>query len=1050
MGRCVVLDGIRAFDDDGRELTLVSQPQRRLVAVLCINFGRFVRSAVLEEHLDLSPGALRTSVSRLRRTLGPEALVTTSAGYQLRGTLDVDEFERAVRESRDLDAGRAMQALERAQSLWRGTPYDEFAAEVWAEIEVQRLVEVHAAATEELVALLLDRGDDGRALELLMPIVERHPYRDLPRALWIRALAQVGRTTEALRQFQTYRALLRDDIGVEPSAMLVELERAILAGGDVRALRSSGHPAWAGRQGRAANVPTGRARPPTPLSTFVGRVRETAEVVALLDDHRVVTLVGAGGCGKSRLALRVATALTRDGDGEHDARWIDLGVLPPDGDVAEMAAIQIGTTSNDPGPELVRRLRDRPTLLVFDNAEHVIEATSHLVNDLLTQCPTTRALVTSREPLGLAGEVVWRVPPLGLPEDGVAVGLDDLQRHDAIRLFLTRAREARPGMAIDQPGVEHVVAICAELDGIPLALELAAARLRTMPLVAVAESVKDIVRWTAAREGTFPGRHSTLRASISWSFHLIDTSRQEMLVRLSAFRGWFDADAAAAVAGTSIDDMSRLVDVGLVQLEDDRARYRLLHTVRQFCADRAAENATAAATTAAHARYFTDWCTAVGDGKMGLERRPFVRQMPDVVAAMEWAREHDPQAAFRMCRDLAPIRTVLGYFTDFAATWTWLMNVDIDQRDELWRDAVAGSLATATALLFDTAPAVDAIVTGLVDERSSAGSWLRRGRAMVPAYGGRPTAIVDYIDGLADGRDDLEASVYVGFGAYMLALMGRIDEADPLLERLRRLTRRHGTAFSVDSVGNGYAAAIVTETLRGDLAAAGERGRRAVPTDPAFSMTSAAALAHAALLARDRAAMQRALEWSKLGSFPLLGFLTPFTGACAALLDGQQVEAADLVEEFWIQAAPVPVWRVFAVPVVVGALVDADRLLTAESVAAEAGALLAAMEHSPYLTASRHLGDAMVALAHGDLDAVRLAATAARDLARTAGLALAAVDAAELLAAALHEPDASSWRSEVAAERRRLGYHFSLVAAHRTTPTARLLVPRDPHHPRST
>ncbi len=1029
MVRFVVLDGIRAFDDD-RELPLVSQPQRRLLAVLCLNFGRSARPTVLEEHLDLSSGALRTSVSRLRRTLGRDTLATSPTGYELLGSLDVDEFERAVNDSRGVDAPQALQALERAQLLWRGPPYDEFASEMWAEVEVHRLVELHASATEELVALHLDRGDEARALDLLMPIVKRHPYRDLPRALWLRALAHMGRTTEALRQFHAYRAVLRDDIGVEPSAMLVQLEQAIVMGGDLQALRDEGHPAWARRPVAEARSAAGQVRLPAPLSSFVGRARETDEVVALLGDHRLVTLAGAGGCGKSRLALRVATVVAHTGAGG-DTWWVDLGVVPHDGDVADVAAIEIGVPSDDPVGELVRRLNERPALLVFDNAEHVIDATAKLVNHLLVRCPATRALVTSREPLGLAGEVVWRVPPLGLPDDGAAVGLDNVHRHDAIALFLARAREARPGMAVDRRAVEYLVTICTELDGIPLALELAAARLRTMPLAAVAGSVEDIVHWSSERERMASGRHSTLRASIEWSFQRIDTPRQETLVRLAVFRGWFDASAAAAVAGASIDDMSRLVDVGLVQLDDDGCRYRLLHSIRQFCADLAAAAGTAASTAADHARYFTDWCTAVGAGEMGIERRPFVRQMPDVVAAMEWAREHDPEAAFRMCRGLAPIRSVLGYTTDFATTWSWLMDIDSGLRNDLWLDAVAGSMTTATALLFDTAPAVAAIQAGLGDRPSSAGAWLRRGRAMVPAYGGRPSAIIEYVGGLVDGRDDLEASVYVGFVAYMLALMGRMDEVDALLERLRRLTRRHGAAFSVDAVGNGYAAAIIAETLRGDLGAAGDRGRRAIPSDPAFSMTSAAALAHAALLAGDRAAMHRALEWSRLGTFPLLRFLAPFTAACAALLDEQHVEAADLVEEFWTQAATVPVWRVFAVPVVVTALIGDGRVTAATSVVSEAGALLAGMCDAPALNTAWHLGRAMVALANADRESADGAARAAGNVARIGGLALAAVDAAELLAAAggAAEMEARTLHSEVVAERRRLGYHLSVLPA---------------------
>ena len=527
MGRCEVLGPIRAFDAEGRELTLASESQRRLLAILCLHAGTVVRSAVLEEELGLSAGALRTSISRLRRAIGPALLVTGPAGYELRAELDVVEYERLVKDVDGSDADPARQELERAGSLWRGVPYDEFAHEPWAEVEVHRLDDLHAAAMETLVVLLLDAGDETAAIDTLLPLIEHHPYRDRPRCLLMRALHQAGRTTEALRAFQAYRVLLRDDIGTEPAAAVVELDRAIVAGSDLAALRERGHPAWSRRRREVGVADPGPHRHlPTPISSFVGRARETADIIALLDDHRIVTLTGAGGSGKTRLALRVAAALSQDGADAATAWWIGLGVLAADGDVAEHVATQIGVVARrDPVAEVARRLRGRASLLVLDNAEHVINATAGVVADLLTRCPDARALVTSREPLGLPGEVVWRVPALGMPERMGALTLDDVDRHDAIRLFIARAREARPGMAIDRVALEHIGSICAELDGMPLALELAAARLRTLPLPTLARSVNEIMRWRGDRGQDPATRHRTLRASIDWSFAL-DRSRR--------------------------------------------------------------------------------------------------------------------------------------------------------------------------------------------------------------------------------------------------------------------------------------------------------------------------------------------------------------------------------------------------------------------------------------------------------------------------------------------------------------------------------------------
>ncbi len=1036
MAHCRVLGSIRVVDADGRVLTLVSEPQRRLLAILCLHGGSVVRSTVLEEHLGLSSGALRTSISRLRHVIGHELLVTGPAGYELNAEIDVVDYERFVSEAADSDAGPARVALERALSLW-GNPYDEFAFEPWAEVEVRRLNDLHASAIEELVVLLLDAGDETAAVATLGSLIDEHPFRDLPRALLMRALSQLGRSTEALREFQAYRALLRDDVGTEPSAALVALDRAIVTGGDLEALREQGHPAWSRRRrGDPVAHPAGRRSLPTPISSFVGRVRETAEVAALLQEHRLLTLTGAGGSGKSRLALRAASALARGGA---TVWWIDLGVLAAGGDVAEQIAAEIGVLPRRGlVAELERRLHGTRSVLVLDNAEHVIDATADVVADLLTRCPDTRALVTSREPLGIPGEVVWRVPALGLPDGPGSVTLDTLSEYDAIRLFLTRAREARPGMAVDRQAADDIVSICIELDGMPLALELAAARLRTLPLRAVAQSIGEIIRWKG-NVGRVPlTRHTTLRASIEWSFELISPSEQLMLLVLATFRSPFDTSAAVAVANSmgdfdgSADHIFRLADVGLLQLDDNSGWYRMLTTVRQFCLECGAARGVLARAEEAHARYFTTWCGDVGEGRMGLEHRPFVRRMPDVVAAMSWARVHDHEAAFRMCRGLAPVRSVLGQLADFDTTWRWLTGRDPDQRGPLWIEAVAGLLATATSLVLDTAPVEAALLERLTDGPGRARSWLERGRAMVPAYCGRPAQIVSYADGLLARGDDLESSVYVGFAAYMLALMGRLDECDRLLDQLRRLTRRHDAVFSVDSVGNGYAAAIVSEMLRGDLGPALDRGRRPVPTDPAFSMTSAAALTHAALLATDADAMRRAIEWSTLGSLPVLGYLTPFTSGCAALLEGRFADAADLVEESWEQAVRVPVFRVFALPVVVTALVGFDRPHVAERVVEVASGLMIDMERAPFLTVSVQLANAQIALARNDLDVAQRQAAAALGAARADQLHLAIVDAIDLLAVVAERRSddvAAPLRDAAASERQRLGYRYRLMTA---------------------
>ena len=904
-------------------------------------------------------------------------------------------------------------------------------------MEVRRLSELHAAAMEELIVILLDAGEDAAAMVELVPLMSEHRYRDRPRALLMRALTQAGRTTEALRQYQAYRSALRDDIGTEPTRALIELDRAIATGADLAALRDQGHPAWTRHQHppRVTDRVSHRTLP-APLSSFIGRSREIEKISALLDDHRIVTLTGAGGSGKSRLALRVVSTVP---DRERtDAWWIDLGVLASDGDVAERIAAGIGVFPRlDTLGELERRLRDRPTLLVLDNAEHVVDATARVLSALLTRCPDTRALVTSQRPLAIPGEVVWRVPALDMPDEAARVTLGNVERYDAPRLFLARAREARPGMAVDQRAVDHITSICRELDGMPLALELAAARLRTLPLEAVARSVNEITKWSSGRSAPL-SRHATLRASIEWSFQLVSPIEQQMFVALAVFRSPFDTEAARAVAAAIdgndeiVDLIRRMTDVGLLHLDDDGGGYRMLQAVRQVCLEREARGSTRRQRVEeAHARFFARWCAEVSAGEHGIEHRRFVRRMPDVIAAMTWARTNDPRLACEMCSDLAPVRSALGHSADFDITWSWLLSLDEQHRDVVWGEAVAGLLATAAARSIEIAPVAAQVTATLPVGSGRARTWLERSCAMGPAFSGRPAQLQVYADGLLNRGDDLEASIYVGLAAYVPALMGRVAECDSRLAQLRRLTRRHDTSFSVDTVGNGYAAAIVAEVIRGDLGSACDRARRPVPVDPAFSMTSAAALAHAALLSCDASTMERANDWAMRGTFPLLQFLTPFTNCCQALLGGAVGEAGDHAEEFWDTAMAVPIWRLFALPLVTAALIDAGRVDVAGAITAHASVLLDEMETAPLLVISLRRAQGQVALARGHVDKAEHAALAALGTAQAHGFPLAAVDAVELRAAAAAlsgATDVSRSLSDGArAERDRLGYRFAVT-----------------------
>ena len=344
MGECRVLGAIRAFDADGRELTLVSEPQRRLLAMLCCHTGGVVRSAALEESLALSAGALRTSISRLRRVLGPEVLRTGPAGYELSADVDVVDYEGLVGEAADADAESARRALEHARSLWRGPPYDEFAHEQWAEVEVRRLGDLHATAMEDLVVLLLDAGEEAAAIAVLTPLIDEHPYRDRSTRP-AHAGAEPGRTHHRgaahVPGLPAHAARRRRDRTVGGARRTRPRHRRRPRPAVVARPRPPGVDVTAATRTDRRLQRAGHGLP-TPLSSFVGRARETADVTALLREHRIVTLTGAGGSGKSRLALRVASALDRSRDDRAVAWWVDLGVLAAGADVAEHVAAGIG------------------------------------------------------------------------------------------------------------------------------------------------------------------------------------------------------------------------------------------------------------------------------------------------------------------------------------------------------------------------------------------------------------------------------------------------------------------------------------------------------------------------------------------------------------------------------------------------------------------------------------------------------------------------------------------------------------------------------------
>jgi predicted ATPase/class 3 adenylate cyclase/DNA-binding CsgD family transcriptional regulator len=408
---------------------------------------------------------------------------------------------------------------------------------------------------------------------------------------------------------------------------------------------------------------------PTQLTTFVGRHKQMADIRALLPDNRLVTLSGAGGAGKTRLAIEVAGALTNQFP---DGIWyVDLAPITHPAVVPLAVARALGLP-DQPGSSitetLLRFVRIRHMLLVLDNCEHVLEASAALVNEILGSCGNVTILATSREPLMVTGEVNWQVPSLSLADE-------------AIELFADRARRARPDFAVTEDNSETVTEICRRLDGMPLAIELAAARVRALTLDEIVDSLHDRFRLLTGGARTAVRRQQTLRASVDWSHALLTEPERALLRRLSVFMGGFDLDAAQAVAGTSeveryqvLDQLSLLVDKSLVLAENagGRTRYRLLETVRQYALEKLGESGEADDIRARHRDHYAAMAKRL-DAPAATSKEHLVKQaeieIDNLRAAFVWSREnHEVADALELASALQPLWVVRGRVSE-GAVW---------------------------------------------------------------------------------------------------------------------------------------------------------------------------------------------------------------------------------------------------------------------------------------------------------------------------------------------------------------------------------------------
>ncbi|MEU0402088.1 BTAD domain-containing putative transcriptional regulator [Streptomyces sp. NPDC006197] len=682
-----LLGPLATADATGAPVPATGGPKvRALLARLLLDAGRTVPVERLVDGLygDEPPagaqGALQAQVSRLRRTLPPGVTVGFSpAGYRLAvgdpvTDVDVLRFEALAREGARAgaagDPGRAADLLREALGLWRGPALADVRDAPFAAGQAARLDALRLDAVEEWAAAELAVGGDLAALvRELERSVREQPLRERLRGLQVRALAAVGRQAEALAVYEEVRAALAEELGADPSPELSAVHLEVLRG--------------------EATVPDRTCPPlPAPLTDFVGRERERERLAALVTAARLVTLVGPGGAGKTRLALEVGAGLPGE------VRFVDLGAVGGAGpaatgggrtgsaaagggrtgsaadggghtgsaatgsgrtgsaatgsgrtgsaaagggrtgsasvEVAEAFAAALGVRG---AARLETALAGRSVLLIVDNCEHVVAETALLVRRLLAACPGLRVLTTSREALGITGESLL---PLGA-----------LAPDAAEELFVRRAAAVRPGFT----GHARVAELCAGLDGLPLAVELAAARLRTLSVEELADGLGERFELLSRGDRTAPERHRTLRAVVEWSWSLLEPDERQLAARLSVFQGGATAEAVARVCGAGADPLASLVEKSLVEVRDD-GRYRMLETIRAYAAERLPDGDPA---IAAHHAYYRELAEAADPELRGPDQLEWLARLDAEDANLRAAlRRGTPEDGLRLVAALSP------------------------------------------------------------------------------------------------------------------------------------------------------------------------------------------------------------------------------------------------------------------------------------------------------------------------------------------------------------------------------------------------------------
>ncbi|MFE6924802.1 BTAD domain-containing putative transcriptional regulator [Nocardia sp. NPDC057663] len=669
-----VLGPLTVWTDGGVVVPIPGTKVRALLADLLLAAGQPVSADRLiddiwgEDPPGNPAGTLAAKASQLRRALedaeqgSRDLVVSPPPGYRLATTaVDALRFRALLAEARThTDTGKRIKTLTAALELWRGPAFDDFRDAEFTRSAIAQLEELRLVAVEELAEARLAEGEYGEVAGDLTRCVTEHPLRERLRAAQLRALYGAGRQAEALDSYEDLRRQLADELGLDPSPELVDLHRSIL-GQDPGLVVT--RPRAVVRR-RTTNIPAQRTE-------LIGRAADLDALADAVGASRLVSLIGPGGVGKTRLATTTAAGLTdRFPHGTWLVELAPLAAETTDADriadtVAQAVGVRLGDGAQSSTVALGEALAEQELLLVLDNCEHIVEPAADFTELLLGAVPGLRILATSREQLRLAGEDVVAVAPLTVPPSGGDVAA--IAQSNAVRLFVTRARAGARDFVLDAGNADAVATLCRRLDGIPLALELAATRVRALGVHEMVARLDDRFRLLATGHRGAPPRQQTLAAMINWSWGLLDEDERLVLRRLAVHAGGCTLEAAESVCAAVVPDaeidpsmvadvIARLVDRSLVQ--QSGRRYRLLESVAAFSADRLAEAGEEAAVRRAHHAYYRALAERAAPELYGADQQRWLRRLDsedaNLHAALEGSvRDGDAEAALRLTGALA-------------------------------------------------------------------------------------------------------------------------------------------------------------------------------------------------------------------------------------------------------------------------------------------------------------------------------------------------------------------------------------------------------------